>query len=553
MASALQWVPDTLYNMSLSHSVTFVRNNNSLIKQLPKDILFDIYYRLYKQGKLCLLGMEMSELRVFEKILQVNGKRHLLHHCFQALVDHGSGISKALADHYSQYCCILHCAPVEQKKRAINLGISLGTFLCDAGWYGDSDLVFAACLQLCKTIPNSDLYVRIKALDCCIRCCFGKFSEAVSAFEESQVLTNEIQEQGLRINLAGLYAEYCFLHFVQSKFDEAYGFASKALKLLNKNLPARTIVDVLRQAARICVVKRKFHGAELLIKHAVKLAMDKFGSNHPKTASVLSDYGFYLLNVDCVGQSVQVYQTALNIRQSVFGGCNLLLSTSHEDLAYACYVNEYNFGIFTDAREHIEKAMELMKQLLPSDHLLLASTSRVKALILEEIALEIENKDECQKLLEDAHELHLSALHLTRSAFGDMNKARKMHLSAIAIKETLLGTEDYEVALSIGHLASLYAYDMHLYDDAEKLYLRSISVGVKLFGEAYSGLEYDYRGLLRVYSSLNIPDKIQNYRNILDNWKRLRDERAGAVESPLLNMPVNLSTEDLIKEFFEIC
>lgn len=53
-----------------------------------------------------------------------------------------------------------------------------------------------------------------------------------------------------------------------------------------------------------------------------------------------------------------------------------------------------------------------------------------------------------------------------------------MHLKAIAIKERLLGAEDYEVALSVGHLASLYNYDMQKYEEAEELYLRSISIGV---------------------------------------------------------------------------
>ncbi|KAH9376875.1 hypothetical protein HPB48_002809 [Haemaphysalis longicornis] len=60
-------------------------------------------------------------------------------------------------------------------------------------------------------------------------------------------------------------------------------------------------------------------------------------------------------------------------------------------------------------------------------------------------------------------------------------EAQEMHLRAIDIKERLLGPEDYEVALSVGHLASLYNYDMRLYQQAEQL-----------------GLEYDYRGLLRV-------------------------------------------------------
>jgi len=52
-----------------------------------------------------------------------------------------------------------------------------------------------------------------------------------------------------------------------------------------------------------------------------------------------------------------------------------------------------------------------------------------------------------------------------------------MHLKAIEIKERLLGDDDYEVALSVGHLASLYNYDMNKFDDAEQLYLRSIAIG----------------------------------------------------------------------------
>lgn len=52
-----------------------------------------------------------------------------------------------------------------------------------------------------------------------------------------------------------------------------------------------------------------------------------------------------------------------------------------------------------------------------------------------------------------------------------------MHLKAIEIKERLLGPEDYEVALSVGHLASLYNYDMQKYLEAAQLYQRSIAIG----------------------------------------------------------------------------
>jgi hypothetical protein len=39
-------------------------------------------------------------------------------------------------------------------------------------------------------------------------------------------------------------------------------------------------------------------------------------------------------------------------------------------------------------RQHAEEAISIMMKLLPKEHLMLASAQRVKALILEEIALD---------------------------------------------------------------------------------------------------------------------------------------------------------------------
>lgn len=100
-------------------------------------------------------------------------------------------------------------------------------------------------------------------------------------------------------------------------------------------------------------------------------------------------------------------------------------------------------------------------------------------------------------MLNDAEELQLIALNISKKAFGEKNvqtakhygnigrlyqsmkkyrKAEKMHLKAIAIKEELLGPDDYEVGLSVGHLASLYNYHMKEFRKAMDLYLRSISI-----------------------------------------------------------------------------
>ena len=176
----------------------------------------------------------------------------------------------------------------------------------------------------------------------------------------------------------------------------------------------------------------------------------------------------------------------------------------------------------------------------------LASSKRVLALILEEIAIDSQGETGEKSLLNKAEDLHLFALNLAKLSFGECNvqtakhygnlgrlyqtmeryeKAEKMHLKAIQIKETLLGAEDYEVALSVGHLASLYNYDMKEYHKAEQLYLRSIKIGRKLFGPSYSGLEYDYRGLIQVYHLTRNYEKFMEYQEIMDEWRISREAR----------------------------
>ena len=117
---------------------------------------------------------------------------------------------------------------------------------------------------------------------------------------------------------------------------------------------------------------------------------------------------------------------------------------------------------------------------------------------------------------------NLGRLYQTMERFSE---AEVMHLKAINIKETLLGRDDYEVALSIGHLASLYNYDLDEFNKAEELYLRSIEISLRLFGPSYSGLEYDYRGLIRVYEQTGDVSNFARYIMLLRSWKELKDAK----------------------------
>jgi len=586
MAARLNWMPDCLYNSSI---VAVVSNLNVLredVLLLPNDLLFDVLYKLFQQNDLTSLEIKLTNLETFLRLLQCKDKRILLHHCFQGLLDNGVPIANKLSSAFAQKICLSqHKCQSTQEKSVIH-GFTLGSFFVEAGWFEAAETTFSACLQLAKlhvdsltshSSSHSLKYIAIAA-ECCIRlmhvqnlnCRYAAalvtYGKAKGYFDwlDKLVITfktpssfsifSSSVEKSLTplISRAALHGEWCALLFARSQYDAAYIAAEAALKELKSTSPPYLVVDILRQSSKACVVKREFQKAEVLIKGAVCLAWEHFGKEHPKFADALLDYGFYLLNVDCIAQSEVVYQLALNVRNHCFKGCNINVALAHEDLAYSTYVLEYSTGNFEKARHHAERATEIITHIVPKDHLLLASSKRVKALILEEIAIDSGNKEEQQKLLAESEELHLHSLSLALLAFGENNvqtakhygnlgrlyqsmhkyqQAEEMHVRAIEIKERILGVEDYEVALSVGHLASLYNYDMEMYDKAEKLYLRSITIGKKLFGDAYSGLEYDYRGLIRLYYSTANVAKALEYQAKLHDWSNLRDEMSNDVAS----------------------
>lgn len=286
------------------------------------------------------------------------------------------------------------------------------------------------------------------------------------------------------------------MHFLRSEYDMSFNWSVRALQLMHHGgggVSERVAINVLLQAGKACVVKRQYKRANLLITMAVSKTVAQYGKRHQKYADALLDYGFYLLNVDLIVKSVNVYREALDIMRTVFGSLNLNVGTANEDLAYALYVKEYSSGIFAPARDHIDQAIRIMDCLVPWNRLMLASAQRVKALILEEIALD----QGIEPLLEQSERLHESALELSLEAFGEINvqtakhygnlgrlyqsmmrfnDAEQMHQKAIKIKTELLGAYDYEVGLSIGHLASLYNYQMSKHREAEALYMKSIDI-----------------------------------------------------------------------------
>ncbi|XP_059052071.1 amyloid protein-binding protein 2 [Achroia grisella] len=599
-------IPQSLYDLCLTNLVNYLQKSKcdrNELRSIPDVIVMDVYYKMLQEKRLCILAAELSELDIFERLLFYADSQLRLLQCFQAVIEHGSNwLSTELATAYLSRCE----ANKGSRDPLIQLGLRLGGFLNEAGWYADAQRVLLQCRELCQAQPQTTYYKRL-TLECCHRllntqsayCCFPAAAETYALSLRLLGLQPHSRGESLRGALAvgdtcdkalqtdcddshrsvthsnlvacgcgarrgwgagalaaRLCKEFSALFFVRCDYGAAHAWSMRALALLDDWTPPKITVEVLRACGKACVVKRRFGPAGLLVRQAVALARAHFGPHHPRYAAALLDYGFYLLNIDSITHSVAVYEEALGTLRRVFGRSSLHVATAQEDLAYALYVLEYSSGLFYKAREHAERAIRIIENLVPPDHLLLASAKRVKALILEEIALDTPGGQENSEpsLLEESESLHKAALALSMMAFGEKNvqtakhygnlgrlyqsmqkfqDAEAMHLKAIAIKEELLGAEDYEVGLSVGHLASLYNYHMNMHVAAEKLYLRSIAISLKLFGERYSGLEYDYRGLVHVFTKLKRHESAAHYDRLLQHWHALREE-SKAEQQPAL-------------------
>lgn len=74
--------------------------------------------------------------------------------------------------------------------------------------------------------------------------------------------------------------------------------------------------------------------------------------------------------------------------------------------------------------------------------------------------------------------------------------------------------------------------------------------GLKLFGHSYSGLEYDYRGLMHLYQKLEEQDKVFEYTNYLSEWRELRDKHVESEDPPIDLHTRPQPIEDVTRAFF---
>lgn len=78
---------------------------------------------------------------------------------------------------------------------------------------------------------------------------------------------------------------------------------------------------------------------------------------------------------------------------------------------------------------------------------------------------------------------------------------------------------------------------------------------IKLFGKAYSGLEYDYRGMIHVFTNLDDPEKVAEYSYLLNSWMVLREYQTQKNNEAFMShqppKPISQILEEVLDDDFD--
>merc|ERR1711915_1171084 len=109
-----------------------------------------------------------------------------------------------------------------------------------------------------------------------------------------------------------------------------------------------------------------------------------------------------------------------------------------------------------------------------------------------------------------------------------------------------MGLTHKTAAASHNFLAVLYHTNMKLVNKAEPHFLESIRIWTELFGPGYVELQYNYNGLIDLYSKTGQEQKRKEIELKKNEWNRLQNTDAEESKN-IENTPDIDDVEDIVK------
>lgn len=248
--------------------------------------------------------------------------------------------------------------------------------------------------------------------------------------------------------------------------------------------------------------------AEPLMRRALAIGEQSFGTEHPKVVTRVNNLAQLLKATNRLGEAELLMRRALTIDEQSFGATHPRVATQLNNLAALLHATNR----LSDAEPLMRRALAIDEQSFGAEHpkvairlnnlaLLLKATNRLgeaeplirRALTIDEKSLGVEHPNVAIRLGNQAVLLHAS---------NRLSEAEPLMHRALAIDEQSFGAEHPRVAAQLNNLAQLLQATNRL-SEAEPLMRRALTIDEKSFGAEHPNVARDLNNLARLLQDTN--------------------------------------------------
>jgi non-specific serine/threonine protein kinase/serine/threonine-protein kinase len=235
-------------------------------------------------------------------------------------------------------------------------------------------------------------------------------------------------------------------------------------------------------------------------------------------ARLMDTMGQVYRNLGLFDQASALMQQALDVRRQNLGGDHLVISNSLNSLA-SLY---YSTGRLDESEKLFREALEIRLRVQGEDHLEVSTCLNNLAMTVKALgrydeaepmyrrALEIRRQHHGSEHLQIANSLNNLGMFLYRK--GELPEAEELFREALAMNRKLLGDVHPEVSANLNNLG-LVLRDSKKYPEAEEMFRQVISMERKFYGDEHPAIA---RGLINLAALLeragNLDEAEQIYR-----------------------------------------
>jgi len=371
-------------------------------------------------------------------------------------------------------------------------------------------------------------------------------------FEEMKTKKFTASQRTLQCDL---YSKIVKIHNETHSYNEALDYTIKTFDVFNPDISSTKLkIEVCVNSAIAFLRKNHMGKAKVLIEKAVTLAEKDFGPQSSIYAVTLLAYSEYLDKTDQHQKSNNILERALEIVEREEG---------NESVAYARILScialnnvqqeRFRYG----SEQQASHAVEILTKEVGEDNFLLVKPKNALALLIHDEAMihddamTMPSSDEKAMLLKEAEMLQREIIEVCKNELGEFNpftahlmaslgltwkemgkvaEAEEMFNNSLKVLVAIQGPEDLEVARIHNRLAVLYEEDLEDFPKAEEHHLKSIRIAEKLFGPAFSKLQFSYVGLISLYQKTGEESKMVEYEEKYKEWRKLHEENENMEE-----------------------